>query len=200
VVRFTPIEPLATSLEDAVVRARRRRISDLDAIAAASQDPDTLRWLDDTPTDLKARAAGMTRVEEAWRSGHAAPLVIVDPATDDPVGLINLQFRNDDVATLAYSVFPARRGHGIAPHAVRLVAGWAFRDLGLTELLLETDEANAASIRVAEKCQFQRIGSRTALNSEGDEYTRLVFATWWRLGCAGDDAGPRGGASGDVVE
>lgn len=124
----------------------------------------------------KARAESMTRVAEAQRSGKAAPLVIADAATDDPVGLINVQFRTDDVATLAYSVFPAHRGHGIAAHAVRLVAGWVFRDLGSSQLLLETDESNAASIRVAEKCQFRRVGSRTELNSEGDQYTTLVFA------------------------
>ncbi len=177
-VRSTPIESLATSLSDAVVGVRRRRISDLDAIAAASHDPDTLRWLDDTPMNENARAASMARVEEAWRGGKAAPLVIADAATNDPVGLINVQFRTDDLATLAYSVFPTHRGHGIAAHAVRLVAGWAFRDLGLTQLLLETDEANAASIRVAEKCRFQRVGSRTEANSVGNRHTTLVFARW----------------------
>lgn len=120
----------------------------------------------------------MTRVAEAWRSGQAAPLVIAAVVTDEPVGLINLQFRDDEVAALAYVVFPASRGHGVAPHAVRLVSRWAFRDLGLTQLVLDTDEANAASIRVAEKCQFQRIGSRTQSNSAGDQHTTLVFARW----------------------
>lgn len=120
----------------------------------------------------------MARVEEAWRNGQAAPLVIADAVTDQPVGVINLQVRDNDVATIAYSVFPASRGHGIAPRAVRLLVDWAFRDLGLTQLLLEADEANAASLRVAEKCQFQRIDSRTETNSQGLQHTTIVFARW----------------------
>lgn len=118
----------------------------------------------------------MVRVEEAWRNGQAAPLVIADAVTDEPVGVINLQFQDDDVATVAYSVFPANRGQGIAPRALRLLVDWAFRDLGLIQLLLETDEANAASLRVAEKCQFQRIDSRTETNSQGLQHTMIVFA------------------------
>jgi len=117
----------------------------------------------------------MLRVEEAWRTGQAAPLMIADAATDEPIGMINLQFRDDDVATIAYSVFPASRGRGIAPKAVQLLVKWAFDDLGLTRLLLEADEANVASLRVAEKCQFERIESRTEANSQGAEHTTIVF-------------------------
>ena len=120
----------------------------------------------------------MVRVEEAWRKGEAAPLVIANAVTDEPIGIINLQFRDDDVAAIAYSVFPAGRGQGIAPRAVRLLVDWAFRDLGLTQLLFETDEANAASLRVAEKCQFQRIDSRIETNSPGLQHTTIVFARW----------------------
>ena len=35
-----------------------------------------------------------------------------------------------------------------------MVSGWALGELGLSELILEADEGNAASIRVAEKCGF----------------------------------------------
>jgi RimJ/RimL family protein N-acetyltransferase len=175
-VRSTPIRPLPVPLSDGVIVLRLRRVSDLGAIAAASYDPETRRWLDDAPMDEAARNTSMARVEEAWRSGQAAPLVIADAETDEPVGIINLQFRDDDVATIAYSVFPASRGRGIAPRAVRLLTGWALGDLGLTRLLLEADEANAASLRVAEKCQFQRISSRTKANAAGVQHTTIVFA------------------------
>lgn len=57
-----------------------------------------------------------------------------------------------------------------------LLAEWAFGDIGLTRLLLEADEANAASVRVAEKCGFQRIDSRTATNAAGVPHTTVVFA------------------------
>ncbi|MEU5774638.1 GNAT family N-acetyltransferase [Streptomyces venezuelae] len=173
--RSTPIEPLSQPLADGVVALRLRRASDLHPIQAAGRDPDTVRWLDDPPMDDAARRTSLSRVEEAWRTGRAAPLVIADALTDEPVGIINLQFRDDDVATVAYSVFPARRGHGIAPRAVRLLASWALHELGLRQVLLEADEDNAASIRVAEKCGFRRTGSRTEEQGDGAR-TLLVFA------------------------
>lgn len=179
-VRSTPISPPSVPLSDGAVVLRLRRVSDLDAISAASYDPETRRWLDDTPMDEAARSSSMTRVEEAWRSGQAAPLVVADAGTDAPVGIINLQFQDDDVATIAYSVFPTSRGQGIAPRAVRLLTEWALGDLGVTRLLLEANEANTASLRVAEKCQFHRIGSRTELDSAGHQYTTIVFSRWER--------------------
>jgi RimJ/RimL family protein N-acetyltransferase len=174
--RSGPIEPPTGPLTDGVVAVRLRRTGDVDAIAAASHDPQTRRWLDDDPMDAPARRTSLERVEQAWRSGRAAPLVIADAVTDEPVGITNLQFRDDEVATVAYSVFPAHRGHGIAPRAVRLLAGWAFADLGLDRVLLEADEENAASLRVAEKCGFERIGSRTEPGPEGGPHTTVVFA------------------------
>jgi len=101
--------------------------------------------------------------------------MIADAGTDEPVGLVNLEFRDDEVASVAYSVFPAYRGRGIAPRAVRLLTDWAFQGLALHQVLLEADQENLASVRVAEKCQFQPLGTRTELR-EGKERTMLLFA------------------------
>ncbi|MCY0947357.1 GNAT family N-acetyltransferase [Streptomyces antarcticus] len=174
--RSLPVPPPTSVLSDGVVVVRLRRASDLDAIAEASHDPETRRWLDDTPMDGEARGASMARVEEAWRSGRAAPLVVADAVTDAPVGIVNLQFRGDDVATVAYSVFPASRGRGVAPRAVGLLSGWALGELGLERLLIEVDEANAASLRVAVKCRFERVAARTGPDAEGGRRTTVVFA------------------------
>ncbi|MFB9236393.1 GNAT family N-acetyltransferase [Plantactinospora siamensis] len=173
-VRSTPAEPPAAPLTDGVVAVRPRRAADVDAIAAASGDPETLRWLDDRPMDAEARRTSMARIDEAWRSGRAAPLVIADARTDEPVGIINLQFTDDRTSTVAYSVFPQHRGRGIAPRAVRLVAGWAVAELGLRRLILEADVQNQASVRVAEKCGFRRVGTR-AEAAEGGGRTVVAF-------------------------
>jgi RimJ/RimL family protein N-acetyltransferase len=175
VVRSTPIEPLAAPLTDGTVALRLRRVSDLDAIAAASHDPETRRWLDDEPMDREARRTSLARAAEAWRSGTGAPLVIADAVTDKPVGIINLQFGSDDVAMVAYGVFPDNRGQGVAPRAVRLVARWALSDLRLKQVILEVSEGNTASIRVAEKCHFKYIGTRTETLEDGGQKTTVVF-------------------------
>jgi RimJ/RimL family protein N-acetyltransferase len=72
-------------------------------------------------------------------------------------------------------VFPENRGQGIAVRAVRLLAGWALSDLRLKEVILEAAEGNAASIRVAEKCHFRYVGTRTA-TEDGRQQNTAVFA------------------------
>ena len=171
--RSSPIPPPAAPLTDGTVSLRCRRASDLDAIYAASRDPETQRWLSDPPMDAAAHAASMTRVAAAFQTGRSAPLVIAESATGEPVGLLNVQFRDDRVATIAYSVFPAHRGQGVAPRAVRLAADWGFSALGLAELLLEIDPGNIASLRVAEKCGFTPAGHA---QGEDDGSGKLVFA------------------------
>lgn len=111
----------------------------------------------------------MERVAEAFLTGQSAPLVIADRESDEPIGLINLQFRDDHLATIAYSVFPAHRGKGVAPRAVRLMTEWAFGDVGLAELWLEIDPQNVASVRVAEKCGFE------PAEANADGAGKLVF-------------------------
>jgi RimJ/RimL family protein N-acetyltransferase len=170
--RSKPATPPASPLTDGVIALRLRTQSDVDSIAAASSDPEALRWLEDPPMDAAARATSVVRTEEAWRTGASAPMVIADAATDEPIGLVNIQFRSDDMATVAYSVFASRRGQGIAPRALRLVTTWALDEVGLDRLFLEADAENAASLRVAEKCGFQRVDSR----ADG-ERTTVVFVT-----------------------
>lgn len=175
-VRSTPIVPPATPLTDGFVVVRLRREGDLEAISTASRDPETLRWLDDPPMDDESRQTAMSRVEAAWRSGHAAPMTIADAGADHAVGLINLTFHAEAAASVAYSVFPSHRGQGVAPRAVRLVADWALGELGVTQLLLEADDGNAASIRVAEKCGFQLIDTKSEPRPDGGVRTTNVFS------------------------
>lgn len=100
-------------------------------------------------------AAGLTT---APRTSN--PFMIADAETDEPIGLVNLELRDEKVATIAYTVFPTHRCRGIAPRAVRLLTDWAFQHLTLLRILLEADQENAASVRVAEKCRFERLESR----------------------------------------
>lgn len=49
-------------------------------------------------------------------------------------------------------------------------------DLGVAQPLLEADHANTSSVRVAEKCGFNRIGSRTEPDQQGGRHMTVVFA------------------------
>jgi RimJ/RimL family protein N-acetyltransferase len=55
---------------------------------------------------------------------------------------------------------------------VRLAADWAFSDLGVSEILLEIEPGNLASVRVAHKCGFEP----AQVQSEPGSSEKLVFA------------------------
>ena len=55
---------------------------------------------------------------------------------------------------VGYWVRPSAGGRGHAAEGVRLLAGWALRELGAQRVELVTDELNTASRRVAERCGF----------------------------------------------
>jgi RimJ/RimL family protein N-acetyltransferase len=62
------------------------------------------------------------------------------------------------LAEVGYWLCREARGRGAATTAVRLVAGWAFRELGVGRLNLQTAPENLASQRVAERAGFTREG------------------------------------------
>ena len=143
-----------------------RRADDVPLIAAASHDPETQRRLEDEPMTPEREQGSLARTEEQWSSGAAAPFVIADEGDDRALGLVNLQLGEE--ATIAVSVFPEERGRGIASRAMRLVATWGLRDLGLSRVVAEAAADNVASIRAIEKAGFRREGLR-------DDQVRFVL-------------------------
>jgi RimJ/RimL family protein N-acetyltransferase len=147
-------------------------------IAEASHDPETQRRLDDQPLTLERQHESMTRAEQQWSRGAGAPFVIADAADDRPLGLLNLQFGDDeDVASLAVSVFPEARGRGVATKALRLGALWGLRELGLARVAAEAAADNYASIRAIEKAGFQREGTlRAHCKTHGERHDCVMFS------------------------
>jgi RimJ/RimL family protein N-acetyltransferase len=140
-----------------------RRDADVPVIAEASHDAETRRRLDDEPLTSVRQRNSVSRAQEQWRTGSGAPFVIADAADDRPLGLLNLQFGEDEeVAGLAVSVFPQARGRGVASKALRLGATWGLRQLGLHRVFAECATDNLASIRAIENAGFQREGTLRA--------------------------------------
>ena len=64
----------------------------------------------------------------------------------------------------------------MATRAVRLLARWAFADLGIARLSLTCGPGNAASQRVAERCGFVREGVlRSHMAFKGGRRDTVVF-------------------------
>jgi RimJ/RimL family protein N-acetyltransferase len=169
-----PKEPLT----DGEVVLRMRRQDDVSAIAEASRDPETQRRLEDGPLSEEAQLETVARAEQQWATGRGAPFVIADARDDRPLGLVNLQLREDaEVANLAVSVFPEARGRGIAARALRLCALWGLRELGLARVAAEAAVDNHASIRAIEKAGFRREGTlRAHCKTQGERHDCVMFS------------------------
>jgi RimJ/RimL family protein N-acetyltransferase len=155
-----------------------RREDDMPLIAKASLDPETQRRMSDEPFTEERRRESVSRAKEQWRTGQGAPFVIADSASDVALGLLNLQFGEDEeVAGLAVSVFPQARGRGVASKAMRLGAIWGLRELGLRRVFAEAAADNLPSIRAIEKAGFQREGLlRAHCKTHGERHDCVMFS------------------------
>jgi RimJ/RimL family protein N-acetyltransferase len=70
------------------------------------------------------------------------------------VGSIALADLEHGNGMLRYWLLPEGRGRGLATRAVRLMARWAFEELGLGRLALFIERENVASQAVAARCGF----------------------------------------------
>ena len=147
------------TLTGARVLLRPWRPDDVEAVLAACQDPEIQRW---------------TEVPVPYRRGHAAAFVdeIADATAAAGGGLFAVDVLDGGALAGAMTLFPPRdgvagagywtvaehRGHGFTGEALRLLAAWAFEDLGLRRLELVVDPANVGSRRVAESAGFRAEG------------------------------------------
>ena len=155
-----------------------RRESDVAAIAKAAYDPETRRRLNDAPPASGDARDSVERAALQWSTGKGAPFVIADPDDGRPLGLLNVQFGDDEeVASLAVSVFPEARGRGVASRALRLGALWGLRELGLARVIAEAAVDNHASIRAIEKAGFHREGTlRAHCKTHGERHDCVMFS------------------------
>jgi RimJ/RimL family protein N-acetyltransferase len=117
-------------------------------------------WRSTPYTETDARDS-FAEQEEARLRGEGLDFALVEPHDQDVVlGAVSLQeVRLDQgCAAVGYWLVPGARGRGAAAQAVRLLARWAFAELGLARLELTCGPDNAASQHVAERCGFSREG------------------------------------------
>ena len=80
-------------------------------------------------------------------------------------------------AAVGFWLGPAARGRGVATHATRLMARWAFDDLGIARLELTCAPDNEASQRVAGRCGFVREGVlRSHMAFKGGRRDTVMFS------------------------
>ena len=171
-----PDPPLA----DGRVLLRPWQISDLGLIEQASRDPAiTVGTSVPVPYSEAAGDAWLARQHAQRELRTGLSLAIADAATGQAVGYVGvsgLVWRHRR-GSLGYWVAGARRGEGMASAAVRLLAPWAFRTLGLVRLEAVVQVSNHASQRVLENNEFRPEGVlRSYYEMHGSFMDMVMFA------------------------
>ena len=153
-----PVPPLA---DDAVL-LRPWREADVTRVVQAFSDPVMRRfsWRTAPYTETDARDQ-FAEQEEARLRGDELSFALVEPFDQAVVlGCVSLsEVRLDHGrAAIGYWLAAEARGRGVATNAVRLLARWAFAELGLARLELTCGPDNAASQQIADRCGFAREG------------------------------------------
>jgi RimJ/RimL family protein N-acetyltransferase len=141
---------------------RRGEPGDIGWITAACSDREVGRYVPALPypySESDARAF-IEHAARGWAEASGATFVIARAPGGEGLGAIELHLSAADpeLAEVGYWLRREARGRGAATTAVRLVAGWAFRELGIERLSLQTHPENHASQRVAERAGFTREG------------------------------------------
>ena len=180
-MRSAPLPLPAPPLADALVALRPWRARDAAAIAAAFRDPELHRfsWPRTEPYTLADADRYLVDCAHARAAGRGLELAVAAAdGASEPIGGVALYDveRDQDRAALGYWVAPAARRRGVATHAARLLARWAFAELGLARLELTCGPDNAASQAVAMRCGFVREGLlRSHMRFKDGRRDTLVF-------------------------
>jgi RimJ/RimL family protein N-acetyltransferase len=164
--RLLPDLPGRTStspgeLSDGVITLRPLTVADTDDTYALRALPEVVASA--VPPEVRDHdtiARTCARSEAGWLAGERASLTIRDTATGAYAGEIGLYYWEPPTlqAMIGYSILPQWRGMGYTTRAARLVADWAFSQVGVARLIAGTAPENVGSQRVLERAGFVREG------------------------------------------
>lgn len=127
--------------------------ADLAAMPDLFDHPDIAYWTPIvSPFDAAAARARLDRDRQLRAEGTTILLAIT---VDGRAPLGEVMFRRaPEGSEIGYVIGPAHRGQGLAARAVRVMAAYAFEQLGVEQVILELESENAASVAVATKAGF----------------------------------------------
>ncbi|MFF4319329.1 GNAT family N-acetyltransferase [Streptomyces sp. NPDC001568] len=149
--------------------------SDLAAMPELFDHPDIAYWTPIvSPFDEEAARTRLDRARQLRTDGTALLLAIT---VDGGAALGEVMLKRAPEGTeLGYAVGPAHRGQGLAARAVRVMAAYAFDQLGADQVILELEAENASSVGVATRAGFRLLDVPLI---KGEEKGRpYVLQTW----------------------
>jgi len=148
---------------------RLLRAGDAQALNRVANEAHILKWMPDwrsSPEDTLRLIENIApHFPEATKEKARVIFgVFLDGVLIGIVGIGNKQEVNNEIET-AYFISETYAGKGYTTEAVRAVSRWALDSLKLSYLIAIVEPDNHPSQRVAEKCGFQKLGTRMILNS-----------------------------------
>ncbi|WP_333777781.1 GNAT family N-acetyltransferase [Streptomyces sp. IBSBF 3136] len=150
--------------------------ADLAAMPELFDHPDIAYWTPIvSPFDEAAALARLDR-DRQLRADGTTILLAVTVDGGAPLGEVMLRRDFEGVVELGYAIGPTHRGQGLAARAVRVMAAYAFQQLGARQAILELEAENAASVAVATKAGF-RLLDRPLITGE-EKGRPFALQTW----------------------
>ena len=144
------------TLSDGTVTLSPLRLADVDA-HLAGEDEQLVRWLSGGPATREGVEAYIRHCDEQWATGGPLRAFAIRFSGETPIGTVDLRFEGAGLArgeaNVAYGLYPAWRGRGLATRAVGLVCGYA-AERGATVAVIKVEPQNPASARVARRAAF----------------------------------------------
>jgi RimJ/RimL family protein N-acetyltransferase len=159
-------------LTDGEVALREWRRDDLAAMVAMLDDEPIVRWTRvPHPYTERDGLDYLARGDAERERGEGINLAVLDAGQAQLLGSISLRLASwaDLRGQLGYLVGAHARGRGVAPRAIRLVAHWGFRELGLERIEILVHPDNEPSQKAAEKAGFTREGVLRSYTRVKDE-------------------------------
>ncbi|MEO6881105.1 MAG: GNAT family protein [Mycobacteriaceae bacterium] len=162
------------------VRLRGLRDDDLPVLARWESDPG--RMATSSSWVVPPSEAAATERIRTWCANDKDDLGFVIETVADPpvlvgnVGLFGARPK-DRCATIGISLGREHRGLGYGTDAMRVIAAYAFREMGLHRIQLEVAPYNPAGIRAYEKAGFVEEGRRRdAVFHDGRWYDEVLMS------------------------
>ncbi len=168
----------------AEVRLRRWRLDDAADIAMMAEDPWLSPWstlvdgAEDWVRHEMAEARGPTRAICLADDDRALGRVAVRPPelASEAVHCEAVRASDQPAGELSYWLLPTARGRGLAFAAVRLMIDSVVPALGLRSVVLDIEEGNLPSIRLAERLGAERRDpTRVHPDRFGARHTMVVY-------------------------
>lgn len=149
------------TVETARLVLRAHRLSDFDAYAALWRDPVVIRFIGGRPRTGEESWVRFLRHAGMWHHIGFGFWAIEEKASGELIGECGFHELKRDIqpsleGTLeaGWTLMPHMHGKGYATEAIRAMLGWAAANRPEMPITCFIDPANAASIRVAERCGF----------------------------------------------